>query len=664
MMARNVVLFLMLLCAALWSKGQSPLNERHFLDSLENILRTGKSDSISARANLDLSKYWALKDSLKSTTYLLHGKQLVKNSPYLQILYHYYAAYLIARTDLEKGEETYKKADALLQNYSTSEAYLFRAKSWYEYGIIQVKKDNYKVATDILLNKAIPLAEKAGNKAFVGTSYLLLANIFKNSGQYTQGEDYCLKAIPLLKRYDPGSGELVAAYITIAENYTLSGKNPKSRATLDEVRHMLTPYPESEHLLDYYAAEGLYYIITDQFKNALSSIDKGIAIAQKTKVPYKENRLLLQKYYASYYDKDFAKSREILTYLLKQPLMIKMSVNRLQLYHGMALTNEQLGKKAIAYDWMKRYSELSDSISKSKLKNDVSAMEIKFRYVEKQKEIDGLKAKNQQALLAAKNNHLINWLLGSVSLSLFIVAIFSLLYYRNNKKLLAQKELSYQQHLTEMEQQQQLQSSQAMLQGEEQERRRLARDLHDGLGGMLAGLKINLSGQLDTPPAEDQKVNLQKVIGQLDNSVTELRRIAHNMMPVNLLSFGLKTALKDLCETLMTKTTRIDFQAFEIDGPIPELAQLNIYRIVQEMLANAIRHAEATNIFLQCSRNGDIFLITQEDNGKGFDMNAIQIENGIGLSNIRNRVGFLKGKMDIESAIDNGTIINIELHVN
>lgn len=267
-------------------------------------------------------------------------------------------------------------------------------------------------------------------------------------------------------------------------------------------------------------------------------------------------------------------------------------------------------------------------------------------------------------VLFQNQNSLINWLLGAVSLFLFFVAVFSYLYHRSNRKLLAQQELSYQQHLNEMAQQQQLQYSQAMLEGEAQERRRLARDLHDGLGGMLAGARINLSGQLDDLPAESIKVNLQKIIGQLDNSITELRRIAHNLMPENLLNFGLKTALKDLCETLMTSGTRIDFLAIDIDGPIPGQTQVNIYRIVQEMLANAIRHAEATHILLQCSKHDHLFFITQEDNGKGFELNSRPAETGTGLDNIRNRVGFLKGKIEIESATNEGTTINIELNVD
>lgn len=648
----------------MWCSGQVPLNERFYLDSLATKTQRAATDSLKAMANFELSQFWAYKDSLKSEKYLEQGKRLSRNSPYLKIVAQYYEAYLIVPTQQDRSEKMYRDVETQLLLYPKKDAFLLRAKAWYEYGIIQFKKDNYDVLTEIVFNKCIPLAQKAGSNAFLGTSYLILANIFKNVAQYEKAETYCLKAIGYLKKEKASSSELISAYHALAENYTLSGQNPKARVLLDEIRQLLAPYPESEYLLDYYAAEGLYFTVGDQFKNALASIEKGITLSEKLKIPYKEQRLLLQKFYASYYIKDFEQAKSVLQYLMKKPPMMKLSVNRLQLYHGMAITHKSLGKMVLAYDWLERYSKLSDSVAQSKLKTEVNALELKYKDTEKQKEINKLKVNNIQSALAARNNRLINWLLGSVSLFLLIVAAFSFLYYRNNRKLLAQKELSYRQHLNELEQQQQLQYSQAMLEGEEQERRRLARDLHDGLGGMLAGAKINLSGQLENPRSENQRENLQKVIGQLDSSVTELRRIAHNMMPENLLNFGLKTALKDLCETLMTTRTKIEFQALEIDAPIPEQTQINIYRIVQEMLANAIRHADATKILLQCSRNNDVFFITQEDNGKGFDLGSAHTEAGTGLQNIRNRVGFLKGKIEIESTINEGTVINIELHVD
>jgi signal transduction histidine kinase len=201
-----------------------------------------------------------------------------------------------------------------------------------------------------------------------------------------------------------------------------------------------------------------------------------------------------------------------------------------------------------------------------------------------------------------------------------------------------------------------------MLQGEERERRRVAGDLHDGLGGMLAGVKMNLTG-LSAAPAAGNGSELHKVIGQLDSSISELRRIARNMMPEALLKFGLDIALKDLCGSMMTEAVKIGYQSFGIESSIPQDTQVTIYRIVQELLTNATRHAHASNILVQCSQNGDTFLVTIEDNGKGFDTALASRAKGIGLGNVKRRVDYLHGNMEIISAENEGTTINIELHV-
>ncbi len=113
----------------------------------------------------------------------------------------------------------------------------------------------------------------------------------------------------------------------------------------------------------------------------------------------------------------------------------------------------------------------------------------------------------------------------------------------------------------------------------------------------------------------------------------------------------------------MTESVRIDYQAFGIEKTMPQQTQVTIYRIVQELLSNAIRHAHASGILLQCSQNESVFLVTLEDNGKGFDTRAAALAKGIGLMNVKSRVDYLQGKMDIASVINEGTTINIELHV-
>lgn len=200
-----------------------------------------------------------------------------------------------------------------------------------------------------------------------------------------------------------------------------------------------------------------------------------------------------------------------------------------------------------------------------------------------------------------------------------------------------------------------------MLEGEERERKRVARELHDGLGGMLSGMRINLSGWAAGHEEIAQDQNLHKVITQLDSSVSELRRIARNMMPETLLKFGLEIALKDLSEFYMRDHIHIDFQAFSIQENLPLTVQINIYRIVQEILTNAIRHAQAGNIVLQCSQDENNFFITIEDDGKGFDTAMLSAKKGMGLDNVKNRVEYLKGKTEIISSPGEGTTVNIEL---
>jgi signal transduction histidine kinase len=316
-----------------------------------------------------------------------------------------------------------------------------------------------------------------------------------------------------------------------------------------------------------------------------------------------------------------------------------------------------------AYKWSSSYSKLSDSLYESRLKERMDAMEVKYRNAENQKRIAILEKEKQGALLNAKNNRLNNWLLAAISLGLLIIALIFIFYYRNGKKLLKQKIINHQQQLIELEQRQRITAINAMLSGEEKERTRIARDLHDGLGGTLAGIRINLSGWIAANEVRKEDAGLHQVIIQLDHSVNELRRIAHNMMPETLLKFGLEIALKDLCESFMTNDVRIDFQTFGIEKSIPTSIQITVYRIIQEIMANAVRHAKATNIVLQCSQNDTTVFITAEDNGVGFDPNTLNTIMGMGLTNIKNRVDYLNGKLEIESGVNEGTTINIELNV-
>jgi two-component system NarL family sensor kinase len=645
------VFFCLGIAVRVYAQPPIPLNGERYLDSLGVIINSHATDSNKARANFALSYYWSDLDTAKSWRYLIKGRALSGNRPYLQSIGYYFFGNYYFDHNKPQAKIMYMKADSLLSRFRRPEAYRFRAAAYKSYAALIQREDNEKQYINLLFKKCIPLAQQSGDDGLIGLCYSGIAGIFVNNRQFNKATEYLYKAIPLLKRPRYQSG-LADAYISLAKNYLLQEKPVLAKPMLDSAKAIMSPYPTFSYWVDYYSSEGMYFRKIKKHENAIQSLDKGIALANELRKYYEMGELNVQKYHIYMAQKQYKKAADVMLYNIQNPV-IKYTNNRLGQFYDLSEAYKELEDFPNAYKWLSKSLVLLDSMYDARMLTDVSELEAKYRAAEKQKKIVELEAGRQKATFT-------NWLLGSASITLLIVTLFLIYYYRSNRKLAKQKELNYQQQLKEAEQQQKLSFAEALLTGEERERQRVARDLHDGLGGMLSGIKIKLSGQARA--GADQ--NLDGVILQLDHSVSELRRIARNMMPESLLKLGLETALLDLCELLMSDQTQISFQAYDIRKDMPAIIQANIYRIVQETLTNAVRHAQASKIILQCSQNGNTFLITIEDNGTGFDAEAALKAEGMGFSNIKSRVDYLKGKMDIESAINEGTSINIELDVS
>ena len=195
----------------------------------------------------------------------------------------------------------------------------------------------------------------------------------------------------------------------------------------------------------------------------------------------------------------------------------------------------------------------------------------------------------------------------------------------------------------------------------ETERSRLAKDLHDGLGGLLSGIKLTLNGMGDKG-VDKNELLLAKMNNQLDTAVSEMRRVAHNMMPEALLKFGLGEAIQDYCDSI-NESNAVTMKYAQI-GSLQGLTQsveIVLYRIVQELTNNALKHAAAKNIFIQITKHPRGVTVTVEDDGNGFD--AAAVSAGQGLKNVQSRIDYLKGSLDIKSENGNGTSINIEIPV-
>jgi signal transduction histidine kinase len=199
----------------------------------------------------------------------------------------------------------------------------------------------------------------------------------------------------------------------------------------------------------------------------------------------------------------------------------------------------------------------------------------------------------------------------------------------------------------------------AVIEAEENERQRIAKDLHDGVGQMMSAAKMNLSAfesEINFT-SNEQKQSLEKVIQLVDESCKEVRTVSHIMMPNALLKNSLAAAIHDFVNKLNNKTLRAHVHTEGLDERMDSNIETVLYRVIQECVHNAIKHAGATTLDISLIRDKDGISGTVEDNGKGFDVTDKENFEGIGLKNIITRIEYLKGTVDFDSAPGRGTVV-------
>ena len=203
----------------------------------------------------------------------------------------------------------------------------------------------------------------------------------------------------------------------------------------------------------------------------------------------------------------------------------------------------------------------------------------------------------------------------------------------------------------------------AVMEAEENERQRIAKDLHDGIGQMMSAAKMNLSAieseiNFSNP---EQKKSFSKIINLLDESCKEVRTVSHIMMPNALLKNNLGIAIHDFADKISSKNLKVHVSTEGLDERIDSNIETVLYRVIQECVNNVIKHSDATTLDISLIRDKDGISGTIEDNGKGFDMTDNDQSDGIGLKNIFSRIEYLKGTVDFDSAPGRGTVVALNV---
>ncbi|PZD79627.1 sensor histidine kinase [Mesonia sp. K7] len=327
------------------------------------------------------------------------------------------------------------------------------------------------------------------------------------------------------------------------------------------------------------------------------------------------------------------------------------------IYQKYSTYYKNLGDVDNALKYYELYNQMRDSINRTEQNIAISEIQTKYETEKKEKENLILKTEVDRRKTTQKS-----MIIGFIVLAV-LGAIFTYLFYKNLKRKQIIKEQQQEINLQNLERKlknEEVNTINAMVTEQENERQRLAENLHDNLGSTLAALKLhtdNLKNKLD----KENQADIEKSQVLLDDAYEKVRTISHQKNAGVMAKEGLVPAVKNLANSFSTNDLQIHVQDYLQDERIENQLEITLFRMIQELLANAIKHAQAHEINISLTHHENSLNIIVEDNGVGFTTNKNLKRNGIGLSTIDKRVEHLGGTLEIDSYPRRGTSIIINI---
>jgi len=364
--------------------------------------------------------------------------------------------------------------------------------------------------------------------------------------------------------------------------------------------------------------------------------------------------------------KNYKKAEKYLDSALHHATISQEVEKQIQIYLSLSQLSEATGNLTKALDFYKKYKILDDSIHSIKSQESINLIQEKYNAVQKDRLISEYKQRQQLAMLTQEKQALNNRLLAGLIVFVVFISIAVFVFINNKRKTekrMYEKDAEMsRQKMLDMVKEQEMISINAFISGQERERNRIASDLHDRLGSLLSTVKLHFSSiepYFDNDPELSQ--NFGYAISLLDKSVSEVRSVSHNLAKEILTEFGLTKAVQDLCESINTAgIIQVVFINNDFDRSLNYEKEIEIYRIIQELVTNAIKHAKAKELVIQFTAEETLLTITVEDDGVGFDVSKIN-KNGMGLSNIFQRTTKINGRYHFDSSIGNGSTFIFEI---
>ena len=651
--------------------------QSHLVDSLEKEMKKSDNDSINVFLVLQLATKYHGYDNVKANHYLEEGYRMAKklNWDYVYGVYYENKAITASMlTDLplkkslfDTAISYYQKSVAAKRNKKeTSDAVLSVANCKGQKGEILLGEQKYKeaIAEYMMAAEAWKNSDAPNRGIGVGVYYGKISTVYYKLGQIDKALEYDKLSYGLvMANNDEENAGFILIYI--CDDFLRLHQLDSGLFYLAKATPIVEKLNNASLNIQYYNKLATISRQKKDFEAAIDYTNKSLDIGLKAGDDYV---VVTSKKMIGVYNEqmeDYVTARKYLIPALQGAKEKNFEIEKIEILNELIKIEKKTNNLAGAFTYLEQLDVIKDSGSIAATKKGIAEIENKYKASEKEKQIIQLEKDKEIQNLAIRQKSTLNYfLIGSVGTLLIV----GLLMYRN---LLSKRQLAKQQHelqqqrIRELEKDRQLVAVDSMLKGQEEERSRLAKDLHDGLGGLLSGVKFSLSNMKDNLIVTPENMAVfERSLDMLDTSIKELRRVAHNMMPEMLTKFGLDEALKEYCNIVnATKLVMVKYQSHGMEARIGNSAEIIVYRIIQELLNNILKHAAATEAFVQVVRENNRLNVVVEDNGKGYGVDSPENSKGAGLINIRSRVEYLKGQLDIHSQEGKGTLVNIEFNL-
>lgn len=622
-------------------------------DSLRQLLQQAKEDSAGVELYLSAGAAVENSDLTTSLNYYSKALQISKRTGSKRIIAKSMIYYSSAMYVSGKNDSGYYYNEQALHMAEQIPDTLYMGICMTNMAAALQQLGNTDEALGYLL-RGQKLLERSKNlklKNYEAQLYSLLQSVYTDRWEYDKSISFGEKVLKLADELDNKSSKVIAL-LNLGVSYREKGQLSTAKNYIVQAKKLVVELGDTRLLAAALLAEASVLEKQGAYLQILPLAQKSLQLCRESGAADME--LVAQRAIATccLQLKDYTKATQFAKEALE--LSRKQQVKKEEAITWRLLSRIEYAKGNVTEG--AAYERTADELT---IRYTNELVSFRSAHLEKKYETEKKNLQIQQLNQDRKLKALWNYVLAGSVITLLLISVLSYRTYRQKQKL-------QQQQIAELEKEKQLLAAEAVLKGQEEERTRLAKDLHDGLGGMLSGIKHSfntMKGNLILTPENAQA--FERSMNMLDSSIKELRMVAHNLMPESLLKFGLDTALKDFCESITGGgALKIAYHGFGVEGlRLESNTEITLYRVVQELVNNSIKHAQATEAIVQIEKQGSLLTITAEDNGKGFDVSILETAKGMGWANIRNRVEYLKGKLNIHSEPGRGTGVTIELTV-